>query len=627
MDFSKINFDDAVKLASVSARDISKWGQSDAFDPALDGAQGAATADGASLALRRRRFYEGDHWQAGEAWTGLRPAKDDNSREIYIRLRRLFTSKNVVKEIVRRHRGAVLGTSPNWTLTPTEARGRLRRFLDASLRRVRRALKIAEPEPEPEPQPQPQNQPPPARTDEQRVERLAEIDAALVAWWDGRSAHDKLRQAVTKLLYAGRGSLRLFVPPGRIDPQTGQPKRPVRTLEDALDLIHVMSPDVEQCRVHTDPETQDQVGVYVVTEGDNPRAELTYLDESRRTVVRVVRKGEQAAVPPAATSAATSESLVAGEGAARGSEMVKELGGRLTIREVEVDEPLVSEQVIQNNQLINLAMTMCGHGVLDTGFSELFLIDLQMPTEEVADANSPTGKREVPKKTLDRGVNVIHDLKSVPQKRPDGGYDMGGGSVTWREPSKVEMFADAKRLAYENILEEAQQLHALLSSDAAPSGESRIQALADFIISLKDTKERADDLGRWLLSTALAVAANLLGKPTMFDDLVVSFDCKIDTGKLTPSERTALLEEVAKRLRSRQSAMILLGIDDPDAELRQIEREQQQGLSPAERVNVERQQFLLERDRRADQPGGAAGVGARIEEAARGAAQGNGASA
>lgn len=541
---------------------------------------------------RRRRFFKGDHWQGGTAWTGMRPApNDENSREVYNRLRRLFVSKNIVAEVVRRHRGAVVGTSPGWTITPTERRGPLRRIFDASLQKVQRLLRsLAPAAPPAEQQPAPDSER--KATDPNLVGRLAEIDAALVHWWNDKGAHRKIKQTVDKMLYARRGALRLFIPPAEID-ENGQLRRPPKTLEAALGLIHISAPQVEQCRVHTEEESQRRVGVYVVDETKRKVAELTYLDALGRTVVRVVRPDDPK--PEAADEGDRQE----GDQARPGAGVVLDLGGRLTMHEIERDELFVSEQVIQNNQLVNLALTMGAHNVLDAGFSELFLFNVQMPTKEVPDPDAPGGVREEEETTLPRGFGVVNRLIGSPVKRPDGtGYDLANGSAQWKEPSSVQTFADTKRLGYVNILEEVQQLHALLSGDAAPSGESRVQALADFVVSLKDTKEQADALGLWLIETALALAACLLGDPQQFADLVLSFDTKIDTGKLTADERRALLNEVEKRLRSRQSAMILLGIDDPDAELRQIELEEQR-LNPAGAVSVERQRVLLARDKRA----------------------------
>jgi hypothetical protein len=571
---------------------------------------------------RRRKFRQGDHFQEGAAWTGMRAAPDDpNAKDVTERLRRLFTSSNKIAEIVRRHRDAAVGTSPNWTLTPSERGGRLRRFISASLSKVRRALKAAAATISGATGAGGADQPAQTPPADEVVERVALVDAALVEWWDKRQAHEKFKKAIDRYLYCGRGSLRFFIPPALVNPDGSLKSNKPRTLEEALDLIHIAAPEPDRCRLVTDEETQARAGIFIV-EADTERdkmAELTYLLPDGRTVVRVVRPGDEARLPgPVGVTDAP-----APEAVPPGRQIVVDLGGRLTMFEIETDEPLVSEQIIQHNQLLNLAMTHCGHNVLEAGFSELFLFNVQMPTKEVADPNSPTGKREVEETTIQRGYGAFNRFVGVRSKRADGnGYEYATPSAEWKEPSPIATFADTKRLAYTNILEEAQQLHALLAGDAAPSGESRIQALADFVVSLKGTKTQADAMGLWMLETALRLAAWLMGDASQFDDLVLSFDTKIDTGRLTPAERTALLSEVERRLRSRQSAMILLGIDDPDAELRQIEQESQR-LNPMDATQAERARFLLERDRRAaaaDGAGGDDGIGARLDALAQGGA-------
>jgi hypothetical protein len=170
------------------------------------------------------------------------------------------------------------------------------------------------------------------------------------------------------------------------------------------------------------------------------------------------------------------------------------------------------------------------------------------------------------------------------QYREDEAGNIAGiaaASVSYRDPVNVETFEKTEAAAYRNILEEARQLHRLIARDATASGESRVQARADFVTSLRDTKTQLDAAGRWVLETALALAAALAGQPGRFASLRVRFESQLDTGPLSSEERRVIAEEVERKLRSRQNAMALLSIDDPAAMLDEIISEIQM-LTPEE---------------------------------------------
>jgi hypothetical protein len=99
---------------------------------------------------------------------------------------------------------------------------------------------------------------------------------------------------------------------------------------------------------------------------------------------------------------------------------------------------------------------------------------------------------------------------------------------------------------------------------------SRVQARADFLDSLLITKPLTETLIRWILETALRFAAVFSGDSKAFDLIRPMADCKPNTGPLAPDERAAIVDMVEKDLMSVETAMVLLGIDDPDAEKAKI---------------------------------------------------------
>jgi len=80
-------------------------------------------------------------------------------------------------------------------------------------------------------------------------------------------------------------------------------------------------------------------------------------------------------------------------------------------------------------------------------------------------------------------------------------------------------------------------------------------------------------MGQDMLETAMGYIANLTGKAEVFKGLRAVFVSRIYVGRLTAEERAQVIAEVAARLRSRASAMILLGVDDPEAMEAEIEQE------------------------------------------------------
>lgn len=67
--------------------------------------------------IETRAFLKGDHWQGGSGWIGIQPSV--LNREItafFENIQVSFTSKNLIKEIVRRLKNAVLSREPDFNL-------------------------------------------------------------------------------------------------------------------------------------------------------------------------------------------------------------------------------------------------------------------------------------------------------------------------------------------------------------------------------------------------------------------------------------------------------------------------------------------------------------------------------
>lgn len=471
-----------------------------------------------------RAYFKGDHWEDGKGWIGPRPPQDDeNYTSILEQIEAAFVSKNVVAEIVRRHRDGVIGHEPIWSLT------------------VRRPLAEGKS---------------PTKKEQDLID---EAEALLTSWWDARKPHKILKRMVAKLLWARRGSLRLFVPTGKRKKQEGQGGKveaivPKGSPDEVIQRIYLVDPEPEQAGVLVDTDTMEEVGVWSWKDSKGKaKVELSYTDEAGQTVVRVLSED----------GSEESEALA--------------LGGRLTIFEVERD-PVVTKQVIQNQRLVNQAMTMLPRNVNLGGFLERVIFNAQMPGYEVDDADAPNGKRFVPL-PYKLGAGTTNVLKGIEIKDEDGTKRIASPSIQYKDPVPVTTFKDTKQIGYENILEETDQIHVLVAGDATASGESRKQARAGFESSLLDTKPEVDGAVRWLLETVLALAAAFSGQPGRYASLRAVAQCRIDAGPRTADEDRQVGESYDRGLLSRATAMSRIGVEDVDAESAAIDAEREAAIS------------------------------------------------
>ena len=222
--------------------------------------------------------------------------------------------------------------------------------------------------------------------------------------------------------------------------------------------------------------------------------------------------------------------------------------------------------------LLNLAKTMLARNVVLGGFLERIILNAQLPGEYVEDAT--TKKKTFVPSPLKTGAGTTNVLAGLPVSDATGrvtGY--ATPTVMYRDPVPVTTFNDTADAAYQGMLEEVHQLHAAIAGDATASGESRRQARADFEASLGATISEVEAAGRWLLETALAMAAAFANQPGRFDSLRATFTCRVDSGPISADEQKETRENVAAGLLSKETGMVRVGIDDTDAEKAKIAAE------------------------------------------------------
>ncbi len=476
---------------------------------------------------QNKAFYKGDHWQNALGWVGPQPLPGDLQYfPTLYKIYRQFVAKNMIREVVHRVIGGVLGRDPFWNLV---------------LKR------------------------PMTPDEEPTLEESAMVEDAVAAvsdWWNRREVLKNLQEAVGKSCYSGRGPLRLYVPEGLL--VNGEVLR-ATTLQEALDYIHIDVPEPEQAAVIVDSATRARCGIYYAqnqrqvweNSGGTPYAELTYLDENRKTVTRSI-----------------DEDFDEAEAENNGDErQVLDLGGRLQQGEI-VRPVMVTETVRSLQKLLNMALTMLSKNVVMGGFLERTLLDVQLPGKYIDEAQSDGTiiERFVPD-PINVGAGAFNVFEGKEHIDENGNKTRATPQMHYQEPVDVTTFLETARATTQALLEEVHQDFVLMNTHATASGKSREMARQEFESDLRITAASVETCGRWLLETALAMAAEFMGEANRYDVLRVTFECRISAGERTALDRTEDRNQVAAGLLSRETAMGWNGIEDTTAELNKIQSE------------------------------------------------------
>jgi hypothetical protein len=488
--------------------------------------------DAAAAWLKANRAYrDGDHWQRGAGWVGPQPDKNDTTT--WGNIRKVFVSRQVIGELVSRHVDAVLGDKPQWTV-------QVERPLDDDEKPT---------------------------TEEQAL--IDEAKGILDAYWERRGAvsaehdekitpYDAVTHALKNALYFRRGVLRLFIPARFLDEQG---RIPQTELAAALDVVYLQSLEPHEGTVALDRRTMEEAGIYIYKDDNRERAEVVYIAEAAST--------EQDQPQP--TGLTVFRVITSGDDEAEIAAL--DLGGRLTIYEVNVPL-LITEQVRSLQAQLNMNLTMMGRNTVMAGFLERIILNGQLPFH--VETDKETGQLVRVEDELKVGPGTTNVIAGVEYTDSAGNRHLANPNVIYRDPVTPDTFIKSEAALYVALLSEAKQTHALINGDAAASGESRIQARADFYNSVLPSARETETALTWLLETVLKLAAVISGQPDRYDALTVAVQARINTGPLTADERRIIVEMVEKSILSLKTALGMLGISDVEAELEQIAQEQEE---------------------------------------------------
>lgn len=482
-------------------------------------------------ARMRQAFVRGDMWYNSEGWRG--PLPEGTSQDVIDEIAKYFTSVNKIKEVTDRHLDAVIGIDPKWSWT------------------TRRFLKVEEVKDDQTQLPKRVTEP--LKDDEQK--RITRLNEVFTDWIDRRTIFWKIREKSDSLCWQGSLMLRCFIPDTFLDDKGGLKLLP---LDKSINRIRVMVVDPGTGYIVYD-ETDEPIGsVYKYHgkgTGSDDVLEYSWVDHS--------------------TGLTNLFNMNPKTGEFNHIEM--DLNGQLMMFELRSLNPLVSDSVVQLNAQLNVALTMAGRNVVQGGFLERVLINADLPGKYITVSDGMGGTREVfIADDIVTGPNTT--LSLVGQEVIDPETDEPTGqrlspSIQWKDPVGSGVFKDSADFFETQLYSEVRQLHAKIMGDAVTSGVSRQQALQDFAMSINPTTRQYVQAFRWMFDTVLRLGLMYSSEKLKIDDLRIIVQCRLGTRFLTSEEQNIIMSKVEKKMISRETGMLELGIDDPDAEKAMIQAE------------------------------------------------------
>jgi hypothetical protein len=502
-----------------------------------------------------RAMYEGDMWDRGKGYIGPVPVNGDTHyNDILFNIKRTFTGRNVIEEVVDRAVDALLSKSPDWKI-----------YDKTELKAGKTTVQAQQSEATLDPVEADVES---SMADTQTVTnpKIAEAEMFLSEVWNRAKIGDALKDSLTNRMVSGRGMLRIYVHPKFFE------KKDINDFFEMSKYIKVecVLPGAGQI---LDDSIDRMSVVQVSSKKDQLKMiEISFLDENDKTVVASLETNGVADESTQDVAASIKALQKHGNLSSPYS-----LEGELTADEM-IGKPFVSETMLQNNRALNLDLSLSVGVLIESGYAEMVMTNVSMETRTETDPTDPNRKIQVPV-GLKRGPGVVNNLVGEQSVNAAGETKFEQPDVYFKEPSPVKTFIDGESLYYKQILSEAKQTHILLATEADPSGESRIQARQDFVKKSQRYKPSLDVHGSWALNTILNLAASALNKDGYFSELGVLFDCKVYAGELSADEQNVIISRYEKNLISRETAITLLGSEEPLLEIDKIKKDEMDSLA------------------------------------------------
>ncbi len=381
-----------------------------------------------------------------------------------------------------------------------------------------------------------------------------EADAVIKRWFKQKKAQKALQKALRHALLSGKSSVRLMIPSGLLN--NGEI---VVNENNPLSVLYPDAPNPLSAKIVQDQSTMEETGITIVQIVDESgkerdRAEIVYLtDEVDDSGNRI-----------------TKFDIIGRDGVEESATL--DLNGHLTMFELEMPR-LVTDQIRSLQKAQNFYLTMQQRNAVLGGFLERVILNGQLPGHYETDEG---GNTVFVRDEMVLGPGSINAINGLPMVDDNGNVsNYTTASVTYRDPVSPDTFIKSSNDSYRGILQETKQLHTLLSGDAITSGDSRRQALAAFMSSLRIPKAVVESALQWLVETLLAFEGVLTGEPTKFNDIEVKATCRLDFGAISAGEIDLLERQVRVGIISLETAREKAGIEDLDAEEERVAEEVQ----------------------------------------------------
>lgn len=475
--------------------------------------------------------YEGDYWQNSKGFLG--PIIEQSVMKTF---RDRFVSRNSLNEVVSRVSDAFL-KSPNWYYE-----------------------KLGE------------------KLNEDSDENI-NLDKVLTRFWNKNRLEQKMQQALNSRLVCGRGGLRIYIPKNKKN-DDGTFK--ATDLASALESIKVEFINPRNGKLFDedgdkfslinyksiiDYDTQEKVDVI----------EFSFTDDSQKTFIGLVtdREDKTFNVQNLAELLNSEDSQVSSlDRLKKDVSTALELDNETSFFELS-GEPYVTEQMLQQANFINLCLTLAAIAMFETGFQQIITTNAKFEYTEVLDEK--TGKKKKVPIGIESGGGVVQNFLGIEKINLETGQkDKHTPGVHIKEPVDMSSFKIGKEIAYDALLEEASQLYVKITGDAAASGISRVQATMAFYLRIKKYKAEVDLIGSWLLTSIVLLLLLIIPDEPLIKEIKVLFDSKIDIGPMSPEEKNFIISMVNNKIMSKETARVMLGIDNPTLEKMLIDAQEKE---------------------------------------------------
>lgn len=502
------------------------------------------------------KILAGDLYLAGDGWIGEMPLDP----AAVLGLIRGIIGENLIDEIVDRGVSGVVGKEAIWRIVYREGSAPATPATGETIR-----LQPAEAETAPT-----SNEPPAdeatVMAERQQNKELEDINQDLTAWWDRNDMIGLLQRVAARRVVEGRAPLYITIPHGLLDEKNKITPAP-RTLAEALRYIFVDDLTTSVACVHRDRGTRMEIGIVIEKDAAGRFvADVSYLDESGKTILKVLGKRNASSdVADVETEAQTLE-------ATEPYGVIVDMQGRLFMHDRR-NKPIITQQIVQLQKGLTLALTQLIRNINLAGHRQVNYLNAEPPGKWVDAAESDPdakpwpggGFRRFQPTAIRSGPGVQNFISGYDVFDENGKkVSVTNPNVNVVDPVTVDHFERTYGIIRAAALMQANQAH-VLGNVEEQSGISRVQARADFKTSLGPLKTAIDDAGRWMLEVVLMLAGVLMNQPQKYANVRADFGCVLNLGPLTPEEAHIIMAMYEAELLDDETAMSMLGIDDPES--------------------------------------------------------------